>query len=192
MRGDYLCNNNVAVQTSVEALRVSLHTHLKRKKHHIFTWITSPDNTKNEPEAAQYSASSYWAWSRTTTREKSIKIKRENMWGEESTTYETVLLPVVQPVAGPTRADDSLELVGFHPDDFIHSVIAERKATNSIKWCPNECNILMAVDAEKEKTYPHRLRHSLPSSMALQDEKLSRWRVWADKTVCELYVRTMF
>ena len=32
----------------------------------------------------------------------------------------------------------------------------------------------MVVDAEKEKTYPHRLRHSLPSSMALQDEKLSR------------------
>ena len=58
-------------------------------------------------------------------QEESRKIQERRR--EESTTYETVLLPVVQPVARPSRADDSLELVGFHPDDFIHAVIAEQK-----------------------------------------------------------------
>lgn len=41
-------------------------------------------------------------------------------------TDQTVLLPVVQPVARPSRAYDSLKLVGFHPDDLIDSLVSER------------------------------------------------------------------
>lgn len=43
--------------------------------------------------------------------------------------YQTVLLPVVQPVTGPAGPDDPLKLVGFHPDDFIDTIIAERRKT---------------------------------------------------------------
>lgn len=40
--------------------------------------------------------------------------------------YQAVLFPVVQPVTRPACADDSLELVCFHPNDFIHTLIPER------------------------------------------------------------------
>lgn len=42
-------------------------------------------------------------------------------------THQTVLLPVVQPMACPSSADDSLKLVGFHPNDFIHTLVPERQ-----------------------------------------------------------------
>lgn len=38
-------------------------------------------------------------------------------------THQTVLLPVVQPVTRPSCADDSLKLVGFHPNDFIDTLV---------------------------------------------------------------------
>lgn len=37
--------------------------------------------------------------------------------------YQAVLLAVVQPVARTPRPDDALELVGFHPNDFIHPLV---------------------------------------------------------------------
>ena len=31
---------------------------------------------------------------------------------------------MVEPMAGASRADDALQLVGFHPDDLIHAFVA--------------------------------------------------------------------
>lgn len=36
---------------------------------------------------------------------------------------QTVLLAVVQPVSCPSGADNSLELVRLHPDDFVHPLV---------------------------------------------------------------------
>lgn len=74
---------------------------------------------------------------------------------------------MIEPMAGPPSANDSLKLIGFYPYDFIHTLVTERgkesKYANSVvpKWW------LMVGDAQEEKTYPQRLRHSLPNSIAL-------------------------
>lgn len=81
-------------------------------------------------------------------------------------THQTVLLPVVQPMACPSSADDSLELVGFDPNDLIDTFVSEK------------CNEMRDGFITKKdgscctETYPQRLRHSLPSSIALQDGKM--------------------
>jgi len=50
----YLGHDDVAVQTSVESLRVSLHAHLKGTKRHVLHHRRLCDaSTKNEPAAAQ-------------------------------------------------------------------------------------------------------------------------------------------
>lgn len=41
-------------------------------------------------------------------------------------THQAVLLAMVQPVARPSCADDPLELVGFHPDDLVDSLVSEK------------------------------------------------------------------
>lgn len=41
-------------------------------------------------------------------------------------THQAVLLSVVQPMACPSCADDSLELIGFHPNDFIHALVTDK------------------------------------------------------------------
>lgn len=71
-------------------------------------------------------------------------------------THQTVLLPVVQPMACPSCADDSLKLVGFHPNDFIDTLVTERRKKNQIKsnGFPGENDVLMVVDAQQERLTP--------------------------------------
>lgn len=47
--------------------------------------------------------------------------------GTCSETHQAVLLSVVQPMACPSCADDSLELIGFHPNDFIHALVTDKE-----------------------------------------------------------------
>lgn len=42
-------------------------------------------------------------------------------------TYQAVLLSVVQPMACSSCADDSLQLIGFYPDDLIHTLVTDRE-----------------------------------------------------------------
>lgn len=117
----YLCHDDITVQTPVEPLRVSFYTNLKantfRMRQHRFSYF------------------SYW----TVKNDKSKKLLKVKFLASEPQrdrphsitlrlvqTYQAVLLPVVQPMTRPAGADDSLELVGFHPNDFIHTLITER------------------------------------------------------------------
>merc|ERR1711892_207073 len=40
--------------------------------------------------------------------------------------HQAVLLAVVEPVPSPPRPDNSLELVGLHPDYFVHPLITPK------------------------------------------------------------------
>jgi hypothetical protein len=44
-------------------------------------------------------------------------------------THKAVLLAVVHPVTCSTRSDDSLQLIGLHPNDLINAFIAPQLET---------------------------------------------------------------
>lgn len=68
-------------------------------------------------------------------------------------THQAVLLSVVQPMACPSCANDSLELIGFHPNDFIHTFVADREK-NVIRWIPSQNKVLVEVNAQQEILTP--------------------------------------
>lgn len=64
--------------------------------------------------------------------------------------HQAVLLPVVQPVARPSCADYSLKLVGFHPNDLVHSLVSAKGQIEAKMTTPG----LMGARAEVEKLTP--------------------------------------
>lgn len=64
-----------------------------------------------------------------------------------------MLLSVVQPMACPSCADDSLELIGFHPNDFIHTLVTDGEK-NVIRWIPSQNKVLVEANAQQEILTP--------------------------------------
>lgn len=107
----YLSYDHITVQSSVEALSISLDTHLTGNK------------------LRSMCLSQLWIMFH---RQAQIKI-----WNSSGTqTHQAVLLPVVQPMACPSSADDSLQLVGFYPNDLIDTFVSEK--CNEIRWIPHK------------------------------------------------------
>lgn len=50
-------------------------------------------------------------------------------------TDQTVLFAVVQPVPGSPRSDDSLQLIGLHPNQLINTLVSVDKFMKSMFQC---------------------------------------------------------
>ena len=57
-------------------------------------------------------------------REREVCLLSWTHWKVPFHPHQTVLLPVVEPVASASSADQPLQLVGLHPYDLIHALIA--------------------------------------------------------------------
>lgn len=49
-------------------------------------------------------------------------------------TDQTVLFAVIEPMTGSARSNDSLQLIGLDPNDFVHSFVAPQFQTLSAQF----------------------------------------------------------